>query len=85
MVSDNVFSRGDQVVLRGEVLKQVQIAGKYFDLKAGKYVEGATMGGPPLSPGGFAGSSPLNLPPGEYELHCFVGETLVAVFFMTVR
>ena len=66
-VPGNVFSPGDLMVLEGEALKQVQIACGYFDLKAGKYAggsSGAEPWGPGFPPGGFAGYSSLNLPPG---------------------
>jgi len=85
VVATNVFSRGDAFVTMGEVRKEVQLVAGVYDVKAGRYVREPVPGGPVLKPGGFAGASPLDLPPGEYELRCFVGETLVAVLPFTVR
>lgn len=85
VVAGNVFTRGDIMVTMGEVRKEVQVIAGYYDVKAARYVREPAPGGPLLKPGGFAGASPLDLPPGEYELRCFVGRTLVAILPFTVR
>ncbi len=76
----DMFSRGDTMATQGEVIKDVQLTSKYYDVGAKKVIEGVGSSTPPmLKMGGFAGTSPVDLPVGNYELKLYVGDTLVSV------
>jgi len=79
------YKIGDTLIVAGQVLKDAQLVVKFYDAGAGKLL--GTAGGPPmaLAPGGFASSSTMTLPAGKYELKCYVGDALVAVFPFEVR
>lgn len=80
----NVFSRGDTMATQGEIIQNVQLTSKYYDVKNKTFV-GPETSPPPLKAGGFAGSSAVDLPPGKYELKCYVGDKLVSVLPFEVR
>jgi|GEM_PF-2888869 len=76
----NIVSPGDSLVLQGEVIKEVQICARYYDTQTKEFVGPENVEPPgPYKRGGFASGSTVNLPPGKYELKCYVGNILVAV------
>jgi len=79
VIETNIFSQGDTLVTVGEVIREVQLSLRYYDIQAGSFV-GSPVMPPPCKPGGFASASRLDLSPGRYELRCYVDKILVAVF-----
>jgi hypothetical protein len=60
------FAPGDNLMLYGTVIQEVQVSARYYSI-ATKQVVGITGPPVPLKLGGFGSGSALNLPPGEYE------------------
>ena len=78
------FTAGDYWTLYGNVIQEVQISAKYYDV-ATKQSTDAPAPPTSLKVGGFASSSTLVLPVGKYECKVYVANALVAVFPFEVR
>ena len=78
IIQTNMFSYGDIFAMTGEVLKEVRLTIAYVDVNSGKTV-GSAGETPPLKPGPFSGFNVMALPPGNYEVRCFIDGTLVRV------
>jgi hypothetical protein len=74
-----IFSSGDSISLYGNVIQEVQISARYYNVATKQSVD---AGAPPApyKVGGFGGAGPLTLPVGKYDLKVYVGAVLVAVF-----
>ncbi|MCL6450461.1 MAG: copper amine oxidase N-terminal domain-containing protein [Acetobacteraceae bacterium] len=84
VVPATVFSPGDLMVVQGELLQDVELVTKCYDLQAQRFLE-TGEGRMSLRKGGFAGCSPVTLPPGRYEVWVFIGDELVMKLPFEVR
>ncbi|NPV70698.1 MAG: hypothetical protein HPY55_08655 [Firmicutes bacterium] len=78
LIQTDMFSYGDIFAMTGEVLKEVRLTIAYVDVNSGRLV-GSAGETPPLKPGPFTGYNLMALPPGSYEVRCFINGTLVRV------
>jgi len=73
------FKVGDPLTLYGTAIQEVKVTAKYYNVVSKQSVD-APAPPTPLKVGGFAGSSILDLPIGNYEYKVYVGGVLVGVF-----
>ena len=75
----------DQIVIYGDLLKDAKFSNAIYDITSGKNIREKAEFPVPVKKGGFAGSEPVNLPPGMYEYKIWIGDNLVGVFSFEVK
>ncbi|MHB1346692.1 MAG: hypothetical protein ACYCXK_04280 [Candidatus Humimicrobiaceae bacterium] len=84
---DNIFiSYGlDHLVIYGYLLKDAKLSNAVYDIISEKNLREKAEFPVLVRKGGFAGSEPVNLPPGLYEYKIWIGDSLVGVFPFEVK
>jgi len=75
----------DQIVIYGNLLKDAKLSNAIYDKSSGKNIREKAEFPVLIKKGGFAGSEPVNLPPGMYEYKIWIGDNLVGVFSFEVK
>jgi len=78
-----VFTSEHQIVLYGTLLQDTQagqVSAGIYNPEDNRFVIEKSGFPRPMSKGGFASASPVNLPAGKYEYRVYVSDVLVAVF-----
>ncbi|MCE5329902.1 hypothetical protein LLG07_06185 [bacterium] len=83
----NIFvSNGkDQLVIYGNLLKDVKLSDAIYDVNAKKDIREKTEFPMVMKKGSFAGSEPVTIPAGKYEFKIWIGDRLVGVFPFEVK